>query len=246
MKSSALVADATLAPKSNVVPEARGACDSGRLWRAGVVASIESAKLTKARTPAAPADDALVFAEAVERIAAHADKAAFATVFTYYAPRVKGYLLRLGLDGPQAEELSQEVMVAVWRKAATFDRRQASVATWIFRIARNRRIDAFRREQTARIDVHEPMFRPQPETAPDAAAETCEREAQIRRALADLPEDQRSLVRDHFYEDLSHSQIADKTGLPLGTVKSRLRLAFAKLKLRLAADEVPEAGAPRL
>jgi RNA polymerase sigma-70 factor (ECF subfamily) len=245
MKSSALVADATLAPKSNVVPEARGACDSGRLWRAGVVASIESAKLTKARTPASPKDDALVFAEAVERIAAHADKAAFATVFTYYAPRVKGYLLRLGLEGSQAEELSQEVMVAVWRKAGTFDRRQASVATWIFRIARNRRIDAFRREQVARLDVHDPAFQPTPEPAPDAVTEAGQREAQIRAALAELPEDQRALVRDHFYEDLSHSQIADKTGLPLGTVKSRLRLAFAKLKLRLAAEEVPEAEAPR-
>ena len=152
---------------------------------------------------------------------------------------MKGYLLRLGLDIAQAEELSQEVMVAVWRKAATFDRRQASVATWIFRIARNRRIDVFRRDQYARLDANEPMFHPAAEALPDAAAEAGERETQIRRALADLPEDQRALVRDHFYEDLSHSQIAEKTGLPLGTVKSRLRLAFAKLRLRLEADERP-------
>ena len=263
MNASALIADATYAPKSKFVspphpfrgkgwafdaePKAENgvsrpepACDSGR--RTAVVAPFESAKLTQARSTAAPQDDAAAFAEAVERIAAHADKAAFARVFTYYAPRVKGYLLRLGLEAAQAEELSQEVMVAVWRKAASFDRRQASVATWIFRIARNRRIDVFRRDQYARLDASEPMFQPPAEPLPDAAAEAGEREIQIRRALADLPEDQRSLVRDHFYEDLSHSQIAEKTGLPLGTVKSRLRLAFAKLKLRLEADEAPESS----
>ena len=257
MNASALIADATYAPKSKFVspplplrgkgwafeaepmsenhisPLAR-ACDSGR--RAAVVAPIESAKLTQIRSQTAPEDDAAAFAEAVERIAAHADRAAFALVFTYYAPRVKGYLLRLGLEAAQAEELSQEVMVAVWRKAASFDRRQASVATWIFRIARNRRIDVFRRDQYARLDANEPMFQPAAEALPDAAAEAGQRDVQIRRALADLPEDQRALVRDHFYEDLSHSQIAEKTGLPLGTVKSRLRLAFAKLKLRLETE----------
>ena len=263
MNASALIADAAGAPKSkfafppppsratgwafsvgvasqNGVSRLEPACDSPR--RDAVVAPFESAKLTQVRSPAT-ADDAAAFAEAVERIAAHADKAAFAQVFTYYAPRVKGYLLRLGLEAAQAEELSQEVMVAVWRKAASFDRRQASVATWIFRIARNRRIDVFRRDQYARLDAHDPMFQPPAETLPDAATEAGDREIQIRRALADLPEDQRSLVRDHFYEDLSHSQIAEKTGLPLGTVKSRLRLAFAKLKLRLEADETPAAAA---
>jgi RNA polymerase sigma-70 factor (ECF subfamily) len=148
---------------------------------------------------------------------------------------VKGYLLRLGLDDAQAEELAQEVMTAVWRKAATFDRRQASAATWIFRIARNRRIDAFRRERRSTLDAHDPIFQPPAETGPDGAAETADREAQVRRALADLPPEQRELVRVAFYDDLSHSQIAAKTGLPLGTVKSRLRLAIAKLKLGLEA-----------
>ena len=260
MNASALIADATCAPKSkfavpphpsravgrafaagpalqNGVSRLELACDIPR--RTALVSPFENAKLTQARSTAAADDDAAAFAEAVERIAAHADKTAFAQVFTYYAPRVKGYLLRLGLEAAQAEELSQEVMVAVWRKAATFDRRQASVATWIFRIARNRRIDVFRRDQYARLDASEPMFQPAAEPLPDVAAEAGQREIQIRRALADLPEDQRNLVRDHFYEDLSHSQIAEKTGLPLGTVKSRLRLAFAKLKLRLEADEAP-------
>jgi len=138
---------------------------------------------------------------------------------------VKGYLLRLGLEAAQAEEVAQEVMIAVWRKADSFDRRQASVATWIFRIARNRRIDVFRRDQYARLDAHDPMFQPAPEAAPDAAAEAGEREGQIRRALAELPEDQRTLVRDHVYEDLSHSQIAERTGLPLSCIQRELAQA---------------------
>jgi len=189
------------------------------------------------RTPSETAEQSLAFAALVERIASHADKAAFTRVFAYYAPRVKGYLMRLGMGAAESEEVSQEVMVAVWRKAASFDRRQASVATWIFRIARNRRIDAFRRDQRSTLDTHDPAFQPQPDAAPDAATETAQREAQLRTAMAELPAEQRDLVRVAFYEDLSHSQVAERTGLPLGTVKSRLRLAFAKLRLRLEADD---------
>ena len=178
-----------------------------------------------------------LFADLVERIAASADKAAFTRLFAYYAPRVKGYLLRLGMSQAEAEEVSQEVMVAVWRKAGSFDRSQASVATWIFRIARNRRIDAFRRDQRAVLDANDPIFHPEPTAAADQVAVAAEREAELRIAVAELPPEQRDLVRVAFYEDLSHSQVAERTGLPLGTVKSRLRLAFAKLKLRLADDD---------
>ena len=162
-------------------------------------------------------------------MALHGDRAAFGQLFAYFAPRVKGYLLRLGAANAQAEEMTQEVMVAVWRKAASFDPAQGSAATWIFRIARNRRIDAFRQERRA-LDPDEPLLRPAPEAAPDARVEAGEREARVRKALAELPAEQRRLVREAFYEDLSHSQIAAKTGVPLGTIKSRLRLAMAKLR----------------
>jgi RNA polymerase sigma-70 factor (ECF subfamily) len=184
-------------------------------------------------TSATPAD-AADFAALVEAIAARQDRAAFTRVFAYYAPRVKAYLIRLGLGAAQAEEVTQEVMVAVWRKAGSFDARQASVSTWIFRIARNRRIDVFRRDRRETLDASDPAFEPPPEVRPDGAAEAAEREAQVRRAMAALPPEQRDLVRRAFYEDLSHSEIAASTGVPLGTVKSRLRLAFAKLKLTLA------------
>lgn len=187
------------------------------------------------------ADDAAAYAALMTRIAL-GDRAAFAQLFSVYAPRVKGYLLRLGLESAQAEEVAQEVMIAVWRKASTFDPRQASAATWIFRIARNRRIDVFRRAHKGALDPDDPMFQPQAEPRPDQAFEIAGREAQVRAAMAQLPDDQRALVRDAFYEDLSHSQIADKTGLPLGTVKSRLRLAFAKLKLRLDGESLERIG----
>ena len=190
------------------------------------------------------ATDPVALADCVEAIALRADRGAFASLFSYFAPRVKGYLMRLGLEPALAEELAQEVMVAVWRKAASYDRRQATVSTWIFRIARNRRIDQFRRDRRTGLDGHDPSLQPEPELAPDAAAEAAQAELKVRAALNGLPQVQRELVRAAFYEELSHSQIAERTGMPLGTVKSRLRQAFAALRGALGqawgADE--EAG----
>jgi RNA polymerase sigma factor (sigma-70 family) len=205
------------------------ACEDRRQRRETAVAPDKTSQ------PSVAADDAAVFAGLVARIA-QGDRAAFTRLFAYYAPRVKAYLLRLGLEAAQAEEVAQEVMIAVWRKAGSFDSRQASVATWIFRIARNRRIDVFRREHRGALDPDDPFFQPQAEATPHQNVENADREARVRAAMAELPEEQRLLVREAFYQDLSHSEIADKTGVPLGTVKSRLRLAFAKLKLRLNAE----------
>lgn len=178
-----------------------------------------------------PGGDAL--ADLIERIALHGDRAAFAELFAHYAPRVKGYLGRLGLEPARAEDLTQDVMVAVWRKAASFDRSKAGVSTWIYRIARNRRIDLFRRERTATLDPDEPMLSPEAEALPDAALLAGQQGALIARAMAELPPEQRDMIRAAFYEDLSHSEIAERTGLALGTVKSRMRLAFEKLRVRL-------------
>lgn len=236
MKAAILIPDGDLAPKSNpgaLESRAKGVssrarpCDDRQASGEGVVSLYDGPDAVT---------DAAAFADCVEAIAAHADKAAFARLFAHFAPRLKAYLLRLGLPGAEAEEVAQEVMVTVWRKAASFDRRQASVSTWIFRIARNRRIDVFRRDQRATLDAHDPAFQPTGEAAPDASSEAADREAQVRLAMAELPPDQRDLVRAHFYEDLTHSQIAERTGVPLGTVKSRLRLAFGKLRLKLEAS----------
>ncbi len=186
---------------------------------------------------APPAPDRERFADLMNAIAARQDRDAFAVLFAYYAPRVKAYMLRLGAGAALAEELAQEVMITVWRKAGLFDRRQASVSTWIFRIARNRRIDAARRAKHADFDDKDPMFQPEPEMSPDEAVTAVEREEHVRAALSELPPEQVELLKQAFYDGLSHREIAEKTGVPLGTVKSRIRLAFGKLRIRLAGEE---------
>lgn len=177
-------------------------------------------------------------ADWVEAIAARRDREAFTQLFKFFAPRVKSYLMRMALDPAQAEELMQEVMVALWRKAQSYDRRQASVSTWIFRIARNRRIDAARRESRPDFDPYDPSLHPAPETPPDDAVATRQRDDEIAAAIETLPSEQLELIRLAFHHGMSHSEIAEARDLPLGTVKSRLRLALGKLKIRL---EEPEA-----
>ncbi len=165
------------------------------------------------------------------------DRDAFAALFNFYAPRIKAYLMRLNAPDSLAEELTQEVMLAVWRKADTFDRTQASASTWIFRIARNRRIDAARRAAKPALDGEDPALRPPEVEMPDDAAHAAGREAVVRQALKTLPDEQVALLRLAFFDGLSHRDIADRIGAPLGTVKSRLRLAFDKLR-RVLDDEL--------
>lgn len=176
--------------------------------------------------------------DALVEATARQDRSAFITLFNFYAPRVKSYLLRLNADDGLAEELAQEVMLTVWRKAAQFDRTQASASTWIFRIARNRRIDAARRAGKPDLQPDEPALLPPEAEAPDEAAHASARDVRVHAALKDLPEDQLSLLRLAFFDGLSHREIADRLDLPLGTVKSRLRLAFDKLRRQLNPEDL--------
>lgn len=175
-------------------------------------------------------------ADCVEQIARSQSRAAFSEVFEYFAPRLKSYLIRLGSEASGAEEIMQEVMLNVWRKAAQYDRRQASVSTWIFRIARNRRIDTLRRLNKPALDAEDPMLRPAEAEQPDITVTRAQIESQVRDAMETLPEEQLVLLRAAFYEGLSHSEIAKKFDLPLGTVKSRIRLAFLRLRGSLERD----------
>ena len=177
------------------------------------------------------------FADLMEAVAEHRDKSAFATLFSYYGPRVKAYLMRLGADNALAEELAQDVMVTVWRKADLFARTQASVSTWLFRIARNKRIDAIRRTTKPELDPNDPLLLPSAPEAADSLVSGAERDQLVRAALVDLPEEQRLLLQQAFYDGLSHREIAEQTGTPLGTVKSRLRLAFLKLRAKLDSPD---------
>jgi len=174
--------------------------------------------------------DREAMADCIEAIAARQDQSAFATVFAYFAPRLKGYLMRLGAGEGPAEELAQEVMMTVWRKAAQFDRRQSSVSTWLYTIARNRRIDVLRREKFPDYDPDDPMLQPSQTEQPDDAVAAAQCDEQVRAALETLPAEQAELIQLAFYKGWSHSEIAASQNLPLGTVKSRLRLAFRKLR----------------
>lgn len=172
-------------------------------------------------------------AELMRRVAEASDRAAFELLFSHYAPRVKAYMLKLGTEGALADELAQETLLTVWRKAVQFDRTKASPSTWIFTIARNLRIDAFRRINRPELDPNDPALVPDAEEAADDRIERLERTGQIRAALKHLNEEQAEVVRMSFFEDKSHSVIADELGLPLGTVKSRLRLAFGRIRKAL-------------
>jgi RNA polymerase sigma-70 factor (ECF subfamily) len=173
------------------------------------------------------------FAAWAEAVASRRDRDAFARLFDHFAPRIHAYLLRLRLDPIAADELTQEVMSTLWQKAAQFDPRKASLATWLYRVALNRRIDLLRRERDEGPVDQDALNVPDPALPPDDSLNATQREALIRSALAALRPEQLDLVRLAFFEGLSHTDIAARTGLPLGTVKSRLRLAFSRLRRAL-------------
>ena len=156
------------------------------------------------------------------------DKAAFSDLFVHFAPRIKGFLIKSGADATMAEECAQDVMTTLWRKADQFDPRRASVATWIFTIARNRRIDMLRRQN--RPEPEELPWGPEPEPDQADVVALQQESAQLAKALKELPAQQRDLIEKAYFGDLTQSEIANLTGLPLGTIKSRIRLALDRLR----------------
>lgn len=169
-------------------------------------------------------------------VGAKRDRAAFKAVFLHFAPRVKSYLLRLGANAALADDLAQEAMLTVWRKAEMFDPAKASASTWIFTIARNLRIDAIRRERRPEFDPNDPAFVPDGEQPADDRMMRDGEDARLRIALTKLSAEQAQVVQMSFFADKPHSQIARELGLPLGTVKSRLRLAMARIKSVLGGE----------
>ncbi len=181
------------------------------------------------------------FAALVAAVAARQDRDAFTRLFDHFAPRLNAYLMRLGSDAAMAEEVVQDVMTTLWRKAHLFDPAKSSLSTWLYRIARNRRIDLARRDK-GEWDAEEPALQPAAPPDVERLFDLQRQEEAVRQALTCLPAEQLDLVRLAFFEGLSHSQIAERSGLPLGTVKSRIRLAFTRLRRVLEAEGVHEAG----
>ena len=176
-------------------------------------------------------------ADLIEAIASHKDRAAFASLFGHFAPRVKAFIMRGSADAETAQEVAQETLIMVWRKAASFDRTRASAATWIYTIARNKRIDLLRRAARP-IDTDDwlVVYAPEEEDA-DKSVLAGQTYTKVKELLGGLSADQLVVIQKAFFEDKTHSVIAEELKLPLGTVKSRIRLALGRLREALEKDE---------
>ncbi len=179
------------------------------------------------------AQDKPPFADLMRAVADRRDQQAFTIIFDYYAPRLKSWLMSQKMESSAAEELIQEVMMTVWRKAELYEPAKASLSTWLYRIARNRKIDNARRQKSRVVDENEEAFQPSSLAPPDRLVEDDDRERVVAQIMTGLPEEQINMLRLAFFQGLTHIEISETTGLPLGTVKSRLRLAFGKLRRAL-------------
>ena len=167
------------------------------------------------------------------RVGNDRDRSAFKKLYEHFAPRLKSFLLRIGSDVSAAEEICQESMIMVWRRAETFNPDSAGASTWIFTIARNKRIDKLRKDNRPLPDLNDPSFFQIPVDKSDDILQRVEEEKKIKNALKNLPPEQAKLILSAYYEEKSHRKIADETNLPLGTVKSRIRLAINRLRTQL-------------
>lgn len=193
----------------------------------GVVAARNGIAVRKDRL-VSKAEDGTDWAALLIQVRDRQDRAAFAQLFRHFAPRVKGFLMKSGAGAALAEECAQDVMATLWQKAHLFDPARASVSTWVYTIARNKRIDALRKDR--RAEPEDLDWGPEPEPDQAEVMEAQQETERLGQALALLPDKQRALIERAFYGDLSHNEIAAETGLPLGTIKSRIRLALDKLR----------------
>jgi RNA polymerase sigma-70 factor, ECF subfamily len=157
------------------------------------------------------------------------DRVAFTTLYDYFAPRVKGWTMRRGAGAAQAEDVLQDVMLQIWRHAGGFDPAKAAAATWIFTLTRNRYIDIVRKEKHPDLAPDDPMLVIQPET-PDVAYDQRQLADRVAAAMLELPTAQREIIAQSYFADMPQQEIAELSQLPLGTVKSRVRLAFGRLR----------------
>jgi RNA polymerase sigma-70 factor (ECF subfamily) len=180
-----------------------------------------------------PAENSQEMIACMALIANQRDRAAFMQVYGYFAPRVKSFLVGRGLNQSTADDVLQEAMLAVWQKAHSYDPAKAAVSTWIFTVARYKYIDRLRRDGRQRTESDEPDLRASdtPVSEDDVLQE--QRKDAIQAAIAGLPEDQQTVIFLSFIKGLAHSEIAEQLGLPLGTVKSRIRRAFGRLREEL-------------
>jgi RNA polymerase sigma-70 factor (ECF subfamily) len=167
------------------------------------------------------------------------DKQSFIILFEHFAPRIKSFLMKAGATPSQAEELVQDTMLTIWDKAKAYNPAQAAASTWIFTIARNKRIDGLRKIKNYHTDPNDILESIKDNDSPNPEDSMADRTAEQRMAVAmkELPPEQAELIRLSFFEDLAHADIAKRTKLPLGTVKSRIRLAVERLRKAINAKD---------
>jgi RNA polymerase sigma-70 factor (ECF subfamily) len=175
----------------------------------------------------------------MQAVATKRDRGAFARLLRYFAPRVKSYLLRGGASAAQVDEVVQESMLTVWSRAERYDPDKASVSTWIFTIARNRWIDRVRKIRRPACDPNDPAWVQSAPAAPDSAVAAKRSQSRVQEAMASLPDDQATIIRCAYFEGKSQRDIAEDLGVPIGTVKSRVRLALKRLRDVLDPDPDP-------
>ena len=163
-------------------------------------------------------------------VAESRDRKAFKRLFNYFGPRIKGFCQNNGSTADRADEVVQEAFVNVWRKANLFDPKKASAGAWIFAIARNSRIDLIRKENRPEADTTDPFFDQNEPESPLTVLETERRSALLRNFVKELPAEQQDVLKLAFFEEKAHSEVAEELGIPLGTVKSRIRLAFSRIR----------------
>ena len=188
---------------------------------------LRMAEKTHIPLPSSRQDD---FAALLFRVANARDRAAFALIFDHFAPRVKSFMMRKGASAEVAEDHVQDTMIAVWSKAALYAPERGAASTWIFTIARNLRIDRLRRESSAYFTDLEDFDAPSDDVPGDEALNRSQEDSQVARALAQIPPEQRELLILSYVEDVPQSMIAERLNLPLGTVKSRMRLAYRRMR----------------
>lgn len=175
------------------------------------------------------------WSELLVKVGANRDKEAFSRLFTHFAPLIKGFLMKGSSFGHElAEELVQETMIKVWRRADSFNSQKSSASTWIYTIARNSRIDWFRREARKRVQLEaDDFYEPAPENPAYLSLVQIRNQKSVQENIKLLPQDQLEVITKIYYEGKTHSEVAEELTLPLGTVKSRIRLALKKMNLQL-------------
>lgn len=158
------------------------------------------------------------------------DQQAFNLLFAEFAPRIKSYMMREGAEAAAADDVAQEAFTNIWRKAHLYDPSKGSAPTWMFRIARNLRIDRFRKERVWQPLPEEHLELASEEPSPDDVVDQNAQYEALRVALDELSPEQREVIELAYLGGLSQSQVSERLGVPLGTVKSRMRLAYEKLQ----------------